>query len=65
MLLSESAAVCTAATAVLQLARNIVEGVERLDRQLRGQEAMDSIGQGIKQLQAQLQQLVDGAQPPQ
>jgi X-X-X-Leu-X-X-Gly heptad repeat protein len=51
--------------AVLQLARSIVEGVERLDRQLRGQEAMDTIGQGIKQLQAQLQQLVDGAQPPQ
>jgi hypothetical protein len=47
------------------LARNIVEGVERLDRQLHGQEAMDTIGQGVKQLQAQLQQLVDAAQPPQ
>lgn len=48
----------------LQLARNIIEGVEKLDRQLRGQETTETIADGLKQLQQQLQQLVDDAQPP-
>lgn len=52
------------AFAALQLARGIVEGVERLDRQLRGEEPVATITQGVQQLQAQLQQLVDQAQPP-
>lgn len=47
----------------MQVSRSIVEGVERLDRQLRGQESIDTITSGIKQLQDQLQQLVNQAQP--
>jgi hypothetical protein len=37
--------------------------VEKLDRQLRGQEPIETITAGIQQLQGQLQQLVDQAQP--
>jgi phosphatidate phosphatase APP1 len=52
------------AVAARQLSRGIVEGVERLDRQLRAEEPVATVTQGIKQLQEQLQQLVDQAQPP-
>lgn len=58
----------TAAAAVdvaAQVSRSIVEGVELLDRQLRAEEPIDTIMTGIKQLQDQLQKLVDQAQPPQ
>lgn len=48
-----------------ELARGIIDNVEKLDRQLRSQEPSDGIAQGIKQLQQQLQQLVDAAQPAQ
>ncbi len=48
----------------MQLSRGIVEGVERLDRQLRSEEPVATITQNLKQLQEQLQQLVDQAQPP-
>lgn len=47
----------------VQVSHSIVEGVERLDRQLRAQESIDTITLGIKQLQDQLQQLVNQAQP--
>jgi TolA-binding protein len=58
-----AAASAVAVHVAAQVSRSIVEGVELLDRQLRAEEPVETIMTGIKQLQDQLQKLVDQAQP--